>query len=444
MLYEQERTIFARSNLSQFVQQEIPDDFYVDCACSGGGYRAMIATTALIAALQDIHNNGTNLYNCTRNMVGLSGSTWGIGHFMARDIPIEEFVFKLKERVIGHNLTEQWSPTLHIIADNLEIRYGQTRELQIVDLWGGLIADKLMGDMGSFAHNVCLNDFTSTANIQKYPHPIFTTIHPNKIPYLCCWSKTVYNWFEINPNITRQILSSSCFIPTKMLGLPIRTPLPEDSRALLPLSSLFGFCGSAFACSLGDVFGFLKAGLIEHFKAKRRSAPSAILNEIIYALESGRLFPGRVPDFTCSDDTDLLLIDAGIACNIPTPPLLERQSPIIIICDADASSGTYAGRYPELYKAADYASAHHLPFPSLNYPDRYPFLQVFKRNADGDVDPQVPTIFYFHNSVKKSTFDFVYTEEEFNEIFSGMYCSVVRSADVIREEITNKITTLAH
>ncbi len=458
--YEQLRTTIAHNNLERFMQQSnIPQSLWVDACCSGGGYRAMISTIGFIAGLQSIAlDEKTNLYNCIRNIAGLSGSTWAIGHLMARDLPLDQFVDVLRDRLTHTNIADHLFSTLKTIAKHLELQYEKLREIQIVDLYGGIIADQLMGDLGEKTFYISFNDLGQSQNAQKYPHPIFTAIHPYTKTYLFGLLRFNYfNWFEINPDITRQTLAPLIgnSTPTGLLGVPhTTTPIPDFDQILLPLSSIMGICGSAYACSIDDIIRFLVDGLIEYFK-KQPPAPSrereikrlsiiAALEEIATSLSEGRLCPAKVPNFTQHGDAVLELIDAGIDFNLPLPPLLERRSPVIIICDADASLTTYSGQYPHLYKAAAYARKHKLPFPSLKYPEepKNTHVLIFKRNKKGNIDPKVPTIIYFHNTIEKSTFDFSYTKDEFNAIFNDMFFALVWSADIIREEIKAKILQL--
>lgn len=442
--YESLRKTHANGNLSLALHQAIPPTFWLDCACSGGGYRAMIATTGLIAGLQEC-----NLYQYICNMVGLSGSTWAIGPFMAKNRTIEDFTAQLKLLTTTRKFRKNLLPTLAQIARNVEQRFAQNRKVQFVDIYGGLIADRLMGDMGAFAQTTCLSDFAMPNMVELYPHPIFTFVHPHQEPGCCgCCKKTTYTWLEATPDMTRQVFSQHK-IPTARLGLELRSP--DLDRPLLPLSSIFGICGSAYACSARDLIAFLKNSLVEHFQKEARERASAypnrgiILRELIETLKTGRLAPAKIPNFTDCDEDEIAVVDAGLHLNLPVIPLLERHSPCIIICDADSARETYKRRYPQLQKVAEWAFDHGLPFPSIkaeHAEEKNPSLLVFKKNNRGEVDHTLPTIIYFHNPVEKSTFEFDYTESEFDHIFGYMHHAVVSSAGDIMSEIREKIAFL--
>ncbi len=440
--YEQYRKDIAHEALAKRFRIPIPSNFWIDACCSGGGYRAMVATTGFVAGLTEI-----GLFDSIRNIACLSGSTWMMGSFMAKDKSIDDFATILKDRITNLNFYDNYIPTLNRIAKNMETRFSEGRNVQLVDLYGGLVADRLMGDLGASSQDICFGDFANKTTAVRYPHPIFTAIHPHLEPTCCCcrcFATPSYEWIEITPDKTRQIFSDNS-IPTNNLGLPLRCAPTENP--LLPLSTIMGICGSAFALNAHELIGFLKDKLVARVKEKRDRAYDAeklILNELLSSLTAGRFSPAKVPNFTDCDDENIELVDAGIHLNLPLIPLLERYTPMIIVCDADASPETYAGNYPQLRKAAEWATEKHIPFPSMNFPDeKNPHFRVFKRDAEGKIDPTLPTILYFHNSVEKDTFEFNYTPEEFDSIFKTMRTAMLMSGQDIEQEIREKIAFLS-
>ncbi len=433
---EQYRRTISQEHLSHRCGMTIPQSVWMDACCSGGGYRAMIATAGFVAGLQEI-----GFYDCLSAMAGLSGSTWMMGPFMARGTPIDEFTQTLKSIITNGAFFHKTIPTIHAIAHNLEKRFRYDRRLQIVDLYGGFITDRLMSDMGAIAQNCYLNDFATTEHLEHYPFPIFTAIHPHALSSCCCClfpcKKTEHQWIEMNPWRTHKTFFPHHSIETRHLGY-VPTRISTTTEPLLPLSTIMGICGSAYSLSIKELIKHL----LNHFETEERMRPrereyqdrGIILRELISSLRHGRLAPGMVPNFTNCDEQNLTLIDAGIDINLPFPPLLERRSPIIIVCDADGSKNTATGHYPALRKAAAYAQKHFLPFPSMKNPIvKNDYLLVFK-----DPNPVIPTILYFHNPIQKSTFEFNYTAKEFDDIYGAMYNAVVSSAESIREEIIEK------
>ncbi|KKQ49466.1 MAG: Protein kinase [candidate division TM6 bacterium GW2011_GWF2_38_10] len=442
--YECVRKQKTQEALRHFMGEVHQGSLWVDACCSGGGYRAMVATAGFVKGLQEI-----GLWDSLCSMSCLSGSTWMYGPFMAKNESINVFIDQLRTHITQESFFNNLIPTLSRLAKKIEYKYAQIREVQIVDLFGGLLADRLMGELGRTAQTISFCDFNDSLYIDNYPQPIFTVVYPEVIER-CCWFNTSeYHHIEVTPELTH-VAFSDIFMPTEQLGVytkrdVVLSELFGDIMQTLTLGSLLGFCGSAYAANVKEIMNTLIESLIEKFESLSRTdgelQRGIFLRELLASLKAGRIAPGRVPNFTHTDDEEICLVDAGVVCNIPLLPLLERKTPLILICDASDGLGTQEGRYPQLYKAEELARRFALPFPSLR-PEHAERIHdcafVFKRNAAGALDPMLPTIIYFFNTIDKGTFEFLYTQEEFDGIVNHMYNAVVQSAESIRQEISEK------
>jgi hypothetical protein len=86
----------------------------------------------------------------------------------------------------------------------------------------------------------------------------------------------------------------------------------------------------------------------------------------------------------------LKLVDAGIAFNLPYPPVSgersERKSDILIFCDMSAT-----GKGVALMKCEKYAREKGLPFPVIEYEDiEKRSISIFK----DDTNKEVPVVIY--------------------------------------------------
>lgn len=442
--YECGRKQKTFESLHYFMGENHNGSLWVDACCSGGGYRAMVAAAGFVKGLQEI-----GLWDAVCSMACLSGSTWMYGPFMAKNEHIDIFIDHLRTKITQKSFFDEFIPTVSRLAKKIEYKYAQIREVQIVDLFGGLLADRLMGELDSAAQTISLCDFNDSFYMDNYPQPIFTVVYPEVIERCCWFNDSQYHHIEVTPELTH-VAFSDIFMPTEQLGVythrdVVLSELYSDIMRTLSLGSLLGFCGSAYAASVKEIMNTLIESLIESFeslvRADRQERRGLLLRELLASLKAGRPAPGRVPNFTHTEDNEICLVDAGLVCNIPLLPLLERKTPVILICDASDGLGTQEGRYPQLYKAEELARRFALPFPSLRpeHAERiHDCALVFKRNAAGVIDPLLPTIIYFFNTIDKGTFEFLYTKEEFDGIVNHMYNAVVQSAESIRQEISEK------
>lgn len=442
--YEAQRKEKASYALEHFLGGNTYAGGWVDVCCSGGGYRAMVAMAGFVQGLHDI-----GLWNGITNVACLSGSTWMYGPFMAKRTSIEMFIEELRKNITTTSFFDKLIPTISRISQSIEYKYAQTRDIQFVDLFGGLLADRLMKELGKMAQSISFSDFATDEYVKNYPQPLFTAVYPESIQRCLCFFGTQHHIIEITPEITRRCFTEE-FISTNKLGiyheaLPCIEGLSFAHQPTLSLGSILGFCGSAYAANMEEIVSVVVDLLVEYLESKSRAdltiERGLIIRELLASLKARRIVPGRVPNFTSTETKEICLVDAGVMANLPLLPLLERQSPVILVCDASDGKGTRNGDYPQLEKIAEYAQEHNMPFPSLSSKHAEYVgnnIIIFKRNKQGAVAHDVPTIIYFYNKIDKGTFEFLYTEEEFDTIVEQMRQAVITSADIIRDEIQEK------
>ncbi len=446
------KELIVRPSLENFLETDFNESTQtppIAFCFSGGGYRAMISSLGFMMGAEEIGLLKTATY-----VSALSGSTWLLGPYMVRKMArscesYREYKNILKSRVVDVDFFENIFSSLDTMAEQLEAHYKKMRNVQLVDIYGSLIADRLLGDLDSIAQEIHFSDILPAQKddipepLGKDPFPIFTAIHQINSPLgsgLC--SKNIYEWFEFNPYKAKQTLTDDC-LPTRSLGYyPDELSREGLVTPLLNLGYMLGLCGSAYACNAGDIIKLLQTSLLGIFSQDKGSFQrhgdyerGTFLNEIVNTLKSSRFCPAQIPNFTASDPDVLTLQDAGIDFNLPLPPLLTRNIPFIFVCDASGDAGTRSRRFPELHKAAAYANQHGLPFPSLQNPRVVnDHLLVFE-----STEPNTPTIFYFHNIVEMGTFEFNYSEEEFESLCEYMRMAVIDSADAIKAIMREKI-----
>jgi phospholipase A2 len=172
---------------------------------------------------------------------------------------------------------------------------------------------------------------------------------------------------------------------------------------------------------------------------------------------SVRVLPAKVPNFTFGIHTSprwqqetLTLVDAGIECNIPVPPLLGRADIIIIF---DNSLDVLTSQAGELKKVEQYVKRKNTPFVSINYE------HIVEKQCSVFFDRtnlKAPLIIYFPliNNVHYSTrFDvqkcmemsfcgtqnFHYSAPQIKELAGLAQFNVMENAEIIRQAIKEYI-----
>ncbi len=180
------------------------------------------------------------------------------------------------------------------------------------------------------------------------------------------------------------------------------------------LSYLQGIWGSAFAISIDYIANGNGLNAIDPDQASdvtdNNSALKFIKKSLFSAIKTPfstftnikdfRLFPAVInnfavfPDSPFSNYETLITVDAGIAFNLPFPPLLKPERKIDLIIALDASADVGDGQLDALVGAEKWAQAHGIPFPKIQGSKRFagtstrPFT-IFDEYDNGVTGPVV-------------------------------------------------------
>jgi phospholipase A2 len=462
------RITYTKPALENFLGQTIPKDQNLRIAfCgSGGGYRAMLSTVGFLVGAQKIGLLDTALY-----MSALSGSTWALGPWTTMNMSIEQFKEQLISKtqrttgLAGKELLPPPSPAqFKKVLRNLELKYLFHEPISSVDLWGAIIANRVFEPWDN-RQNLYLSNQKDIIADGRHIFPIYTAVNSR--------NDLTYNWFEFTPyEIGSPDLKA--FTPTWAFGRKFingKTPntLTTSGREFAPEQNLgyyLGIFGSAYTVDLSEILGMMNDSEdISDQDYQAMQLKVAVAEKVasklvgIKSLSKARISPAKVLNYTYGmsegslvSAEEITLVDAGLAFNVPTPPLLrpERNIDVIFIFDSSGDIGM-AG---ELKKAERYAKGNGIPFPEIDYSKaKTQAMSIFR----DETNPSIPTIFYMplikdmelaevssntalaefdpKKCVEKdycSTFNFKYDENEFRLLTLLTEISVTGNSEKIR------------
>lgn len=473
-------SLFFKESSEKLTPDEIP---VIAVVGSGGGYRAMIATTGFVRGLEEISVLPTATY-----IAGLSGSTWFLAPWILKNKSLLEFSHQLKKNVQECFELRHFNPT-NIIKYLLGIEKKYKHKPTLCDGWGAALGsiffkeESSPSDQSPAGSQYTLNSLREKLNPQKHPFPIFTAIFSKSKPY---------EWIEFTPYAV-----GSAFIDAQinstMLGTYFFKGEPQLKAQALTLPYLLGLFGSAYAAEFGQSLDFaldqieanLPESAVKKFKEtfKYIQTPLQKVNQITYSFfnrsqqitqilwqkvwgksnqstlatsdivtpavqEKYRISPPIIPNFTrglepalFKDDYYYTLIDAGIDFNIPLPPLLERQVDLFIVFDSSSNTALLDTKNHALIGARTYATRKGYTLPALNSLEDIGIEPIEKRIKiliDND-DPQAPIIIYIPNTVSVTTAKFSYSGQEYDDLEQSAYQSTCLGEKLIKEAISKAI-----
>lgn len=379
--YLSERLAINKASIETLLKRNIEDHQVPKIAigCSGGGYRAMLATTGFLAGAEKIGTEKTNLLGATRDIAGLSGSTGAILSWIATQQSLTEFKDYIKNCAAKSFIHPTDEEEL-LIYDAAAVRshFKQQHEAPFV-LYGDLIGNAVLKKFGKKRHMIYLSHLATIIEDGSYPYPICTAIDATET------QEAMLNptWYGFTPHKIKNY-RDNLDIPTWAFGREFENGTSHKGEFdIYPpeknLSYILGTCWSAF----GAPFHLIKKELGKTLGVD--------LENILTSLDAQRLdFYAKVPNYTYKLDEHKLhesktqsFVDAGTAFNIPTPAIHDAN--IMIICDASAGK---IGN--ELEKAMEYMHNNKLPFPKINFDNiDKKTISIFKEE-----DPNVPVVIY--------------------------------------------------
>ena len=357
---------------------------------SGGGYRAMLATLGSLQGAQEIGLLDASIYN-----VGVSGSTWAIAGALQSGMAVQQYIEQLANKLTS-DLVSQVSPAAATqILQGITKRLAFDQAISIIDLYGGLLAEKLLRNFAPNPQDITLADQVKLIDSAAYALPIYTALIDQP---------GAYEWIEYTPYEVGSATAQT-FIPSWSLGRAFSAGKSQDFAPALSLGFCMGTWGSAISVNAQDALQSFKTDAPPTFELLGIKIPSTIA---ISALELAmkktpqiserRIYPAQVANWMqglegpLKNASQLTLIDAGIDFNLPIPPLLRTVRNISVIIILDASGTTNDA--PELRKAEQYARKNNLKFPT-------PTQRKFTSNQDRISDKNGPEKTHVSVSKKK-------------------------------------------
>ncbi len=387
---------------------------------SGGGSRAMFATYGVLKGLEELGVLGATSYIC-----GLSGSTWAISSLFQQvnkiggNTDIKEALKNASKDSAhqAHNFKFINEAILSVPKHYIE-RYPTTIKVKVLekqpitntDYYGCAIAEKLLGKGDLFKEPYYSPDYLSLQLGQsarwsrtkfhlpeKYtpllPFPIYTAVMP-----LRNTDALVYPWFEFTPYQIGAVLGLGnnqvgMFVKTWAFGREFRYGRSIDFPPEQSLEFYLGIFGSAMNSTIRETVSMLPGSFKKAAMAAAYAAswvPGSGYVNIDYRWRFAEVLN---PMYLINDsrfanynkNKNLALIDAGIAFNLPFPPLNDykkqrshRKPDVIIFIDAsadveDVESANDYGQHTKqawpdgsaLQAVAEYAKTNEVDFPPI-------------------------------------------------------------------------------
>ena len=311
----------------------------IGLALSGGGMRAALVSASSLAALDSQGLLDTVTYVST-----LSGSSWFLSSWLYHMMPIREFSLKFKSIVT----TERPHSSSYIFKNNF---FSKNKKNYFPLAWGSYITTLVLGSGNYIDAGVPLGHLKKMVDPGKHPYPLFSSLVTNRRPHR--WFEISLDkvgftdFFDMRDNAEKK---DAFWFELSQLREEV------DSKNELPISLFLGMVSSAYAIKSAD---FLRKALSQFAFFNSFSYMKERLVKIFFYADSLRLQEAKLINSAHAnknalfpDDKHLIFSDAGIACNIAVPPLLQRRCPVLII--VDASSTLKNRRFAELRAAEAY------------------------------------------------------------------------------------------
>jgi len=410
---------------------------------SGGGYRAMIATLGFLKGASKIGLLPATLYNST-----VSGSSWAVAALVQSGMSVEKYSEQLPLQI---NTPITQGNNNNQLMHALLKQFACTQTITLVDLYGALLAQKLLSKMGNGNPlNIGFEEHVKFIRRTDMPMPIYSAIMSRSYD-------NGYLWTEFTPyEVGSWYLKS--FIPSWAFGRRFCSGNSIDFDPPQSLGFLMGLWGSALSRNLHDIIRLYKDCL-----GDSAFAWELVIDFLSYiTLLKDSVYPVYVAnwmlalDGVCKEQEWNMMFDATLELGLALPPLLrpERGVDIIVICDATHCGinsccathcdAPHAEAFSELRKAQLYAQRHGLKFPPIgDLQENEPCSIHFD-----DDDPTAPVVIYIPLKADQQyqqgwdpaqdfthIFNFQYDQEQVKLLSGLMEHAVVASKKVIIEAI---------
>ena len=347
----------------------------IGVVCSGGGYRAMIATLGWLSGMEE-----EGVLDWVTWISVLSGSTWAVAPWLVSGNPsIRSYRNDFFDRIAGKDLAGEWrikeqgvkkggthivgsapTPAGRRVINALTLPLMLYRPVDSVTVYGALLADKIFEPFGQTRQRVYLSSLAEKLAGGVYPLMIGTAIDGKSTE-----KRHHLDWFSFTP---WSAYFKDYRVPMWAFGRNFNKGESTDTGPELSLGHMMAIAGSAYAASFEVLYEQIADMLPGVLKGIVSAAIDITPDSVVRGVAGRRVVAANVKNFTygmggsaIGKDRDMRLVDAGLAFNLPYPPMAhpERSPDIIVLLDA---SDAPRNSTRELRSVIKYAEIHELPF----------------------------------------------------------------------------------
>ena len=348
---------------------------------SGGGYRAMLGCLGSFSAAEKL-----GIMDATTYITALSGATWAVAPWMSTGMSLGNFKSYI-HKTVEKDIHVSGVGEAKNIIDMLSVKLAFDEPITIVDIYGGLLANRLLNHFGSDCQRVYLSQQVDRIKNADVPFPIYTSIDAREAV------SREPHWYEYTPyEIGTPYFG--VYVPTWAYGRQFNNGQSTNFAPEQSLGFMMGTWGSAFGVHFGRAWetvasmipgtlikSYVERKLVDPLTGKRINATWAEICNFMFGI------PGQ----ELAERPTIKFVDAGIDFNLPYPPVSgerpERKADIMIFLDFSGGSLMYS-----MKKTEEYARRKGLKFPKIDYDvlDKKT-MSIFRDPADSSV----PVVIYF-------------------------------------------------
>ena len=409
--YIQKRDSITQAKILNIVQDVFPSGFdkntnklpRVAFCFSGGGIRALITSLGFMQGMQTC-----GLVDCASYCAVLSGSSWFYTSLMLKNMDLENYREFIKSRI-----AQPFNKSVYAFWNELGAVSKQRGYSSISDGYGKSVYKYLLGD--TVSEDASFDDIRKAivSGAFNLPFPLCTAIVKSGYPY---------TWMEVNPFLSGSDELGG-YVKTANWGSCFEKGTCTKELPEFSLASFMGIWGSAYCINRSD---FERCGGAESLKSQpfyyyleqtlgRVVSTENLLYSAMNQIESRSMFENPLfgMGLTTSENKRVVVADAGLDFNLPTPPLFKKERGVDMIFICDASAYTDESTEQDQFKSMTaHARRNGLNIPDLENPIKITNdVFVFE-----DKDPSVPTIVYFKLFTTCGTLKFDYTNAEFDAV----------------------------
>jgi len=348
---------------------------------SGGGYRAMLGCLGSFSAAEKL-----GIMDATTYITALSGATWALAPWMSTGMSFGNFK-KYIHKTVEKDIHVSSVGEAKNIIDMLSVKLMFDEPITIVDIYGGLLANRLLNHFGSDCQRVYLSQQVERIKNADVPFPIYTAIDAREAV------SREPHWYEYTP-YEIGTPSFGVYVPSWAYGRQFNNGQSTNFAPEQSLGFLMGTWGSAFGVHFGRAWdevveklpgnlikSYVERKLVDPLTGKRINTTWAEIFNFMYGMPGQELAARPTIKF----------VDAGIDFNLPYPPVSgerpERKADIMIFLDFSGGS-----LISSMKKTEAYARRKGLKFPKVDYD----VLETKAMSIFRDpTDPSVPVVIYF-------------------------------------------------